>query len=199
MSSRKSQFWEWYEAHKAIVLKVSRSFAVDEEDQNDLFQEIVLQIWKSMPDYEERSKPSTWIYRIALNKAISWSRSERRRRARDIPLLKIKELAGTDPDENATTRDRAFPRPAVSGWDELSRDRRDSGHLGEQRGCPDQSTWVVGTVFVTVYKSPPSWWPAYIVGCAAGFALFYSIARCLNGRFALRARSLEELLETLGR
>ncbi|WP_222933881.1 RNA polymerase sigma factor [Amniculibacterium sp. G2-70] len=48
------------------------------EDQEDLFQEIVLQIWKAYPSFERKSQFSTWMYRIALNTAIISLKKEKR-------------------------------------------------------------------------------------------------------------------------
>jgi RNA polymerase sigma-70 factor, ECF subfamily len=51
----------------------------DPEVRNDLFQEIVLQLWKSFPSFRGEAKISTWMYRIALNTAISGFRKETRK------------------------------------------------------------------------------------------------------------------------
>jgi RNA polymerase sigma-70 factor (ECF subfamily) len=51
----------------------------DREVRNDLFQEIVLQLWKSFPTFRGEAKISTWMYRIALNTAISGFRKETRK------------------------------------------------------------------------------------------------------------------------
>jgi RNA polymerase sigma-70 factor (ECF subfamily) len=51
----------------------------DQEVRNDLFQEIVLQLWKSFPSFRGESKITTWMYRIALNTAISGLRKQSRR------------------------------------------------------------------------------------------------------------------------
>ena len=51
----------------------------DQEDRNDLFQEIVAQLWKSFPSFREESKFSTWMYRVALNTAITTFKKAKRR------------------------------------------------------------------------------------------------------------------------
>ena len=51
----------------------------DQEDRNDLFQEIVAQLWKSFPSFREESKFSTWMYRVALNTAITTFKKTKRR------------------------------------------------------------------------------------------------------------------------
>lgn len=71
---------EWLDQHKGLLLKVARSFAIDSHDRDDLLQEIVLQVWRSIPRYTAEVKESTWIYRVALYTAVSWSRKESKRK-----------------------------------------------------------------------------------------------------------------------
>ena len=54
-----------------IIYKICRVYRDSREDQEDLFQEIVYQLWKSYPSFNGESKVSSWIYRIALNTAIA--------------------------------------------------------------------------------------------------------------------------------
>lgn len=68
------------ETHKGIIYKITNSFCRDPIDRQDLAQEIILRLWKSLANYQQLSKPSTWIYRIALNTAISYYRKEKSRR-----------------------------------------------------------------------------------------------------------------------
>lgn len=62
--------------HRGILFKVCNLYCNEREDKKDLFQEIVLQLWKSFPTFREESKYSTWMYRVALNTAISNFRKE---------------------------------------------------------------------------------------------------------------------------
>jgi len=74
----------------------------DPEVRNDLFQEIVLQLWKSFPSFRGESKITTWMYRIALNTAISGLRKQSRRvRTEDLNdlHLNITDTGGTDLEE----------------------------------------------------------------------------------------------------
>jgi RNA polymerase sigma-70 factor (ECF subfamily) len=57
--------------NQKIIFKVCRMYRDRREDQEDLFQEIAYQLWKSYPSFKGESKISTWIYRIALNTAIA--------------------------------------------------------------------------------------------------------------------------------
>ncbi|MEZ4736291.1 MAG: sigma-70 family RNA polymerase sigma factor [Caldilineaceae bacterium] len=76
-SEQRRIFDNWLAEHKGILFKVIRAYARHAYDQEDLFQEIALQVWKSVPDYRGEAKVSTWIYRVALYAALAWSRKER--------------------------------------------------------------------------------------------------------------------------
>ena len=67
------------EQHKGIIYKIANSFKKDEDDKKDLMQEIILQLWRSFASYDEKSKFSTWMYRVALNVAIAYYRREKRK------------------------------------------------------------------------------------------------------------------------
>lgn len=74
-----SIFMEKMEKHKGVVFKISKMYMDDFEDQKDLFQEITFQAWKAYPKFEGRSQFSTWLYRIALNTAIMFLKSEKKK------------------------------------------------------------------------------------------------------------------------
>jgi len=89
----------WLGCHKGLLLKVARSFAPHSNDRDDLLQEIVLQLWKSIPQKPDQVAESTWIYRVALYTAISWSRKEskRQQRRRELPPEEIVDETDADP------------------------------------------------------------------------------------------------------
>jgi RNA polymerase sigma factor (sigma-70 family) len=62
-----------------MLHRICRMYCPDADDRQDLYQEIVLQLWRAYPQYETRAKFSTWLYRIALNVAISNLRQRTRR------------------------------------------------------------------------------------------------------------------------
>jgi RNA polymerase sigma factor (sigma-70 family) len=73
---RQETFQALVDAHKGIVYKVCRSYCRNRDDREDLAQEIVVQLWRSFDTFDERYRFSTWLYRIALNVAISFYRRE---------------------------------------------------------------------------------------------------------------------------
>ncbi|MGV8915385.1 MAG: RNA polymerase sigma factor [Kaistella sp.] len=79
MASTEKEFLEKIEKHKGVIFKISKMYMDEADDQNDLFQEIIYQVWKAYPNFEGRSKFSTWLYRIALNTAIVFLKTEKRR------------------------------------------------------------------------------------------------------------------------
>jgi len=72
-------FIELIGQHQGLIHKVSNMYCDREEDRHDLFQEIVLQLWRAYGNFKGESKISTWMYRIALNTAISGFRKHTRR------------------------------------------------------------------------------------------------------------------------
>jgi RNA polymerase sigma-70 factor (ECF subfamily) len=93
------------EAHRGIVFKLANAYsAAAGEERDDLVQEIYLQLWRAYPGYDRERRFSTWMYRVALNTAISFSRASRSRDERAVPL-----------EESAADRVEA---PPPSGIDE---------------------------------------------------------------------------------
>lgn len=103
--SRQEEFLSLLEENRKILYKVASSYCRNPTDRQDLTQEIVVQLWRSFDRYDERYKFSTWMYRIALNVAISFYRSESRRSRNTVPaedsILEIADDRGAaEPDEN---------------------------------------------------------------------------------------------------
>ncbi|MBC6112746.1 RNA polymerase sigma factor [Pedobacter fastidiosus] len=65
--------------HKAIIHKISKMYMHGVEEQRDLFQEIVMQLWKAYPNFKGHSKFTTWMYRVALNTALVYFKKEIRK------------------------------------------------------------------------------------------------------------------------
>ena len=79
MSSLEQEFLEKIEKHKGVIFKISKMYMDNFDDQKDLFQEITFQVWKAYPTFEGKSQFSTWLYRVALNTAIIFLKSEKKR------------------------------------------------------------------------------------------------------------------------
>lgn len=73
------EFLQIIQKNQGIVHKVCNIYCDFEEDRKDLFQEIVAQLWKSYPTFRSDSKFSTWMYRVALNTAITSFKKNKRR------------------------------------------------------------------------------------------------------------------------
>ena len=67
---------EWLKLHKGLLFKVVRAYTVTDFD--DLFQEIIIQVWRSIPSFRQEAAVTTWLYRIALNTAIKWTKKEKK-------------------------------------------------------------------------------------------------------------------------
>lgn len=74
------------EAHRGIVFKLANAYCPAGEERDDLVQEICLQLWRSYPGYDRERRFSTWMFRVALNTAISFARAARARELRGVTL-----------------------------------------------------------------------------------------------------------------
>ncbi len=78
MSELEEQFIKHFlEENKAIIYKICRAYSNSNEEFDDLTQEVAFQLWKSKDRFENKSKLSTWVYRVALNVCLSYVRSNR--------------------------------------------------------------------------------------------------------------------------
>jgi RNA polymerase sigma-70 factor (ECF subfamily) len=73
-----SAFVSLVHEHRAMLYKVCNLYCYSEADRQDLFQEIIVQLWRSYPKFREEAKFGTWLYRIALNTAISDLRKQKK-------------------------------------------------------------------------------------------------------------------------
>jgi RNA polymerase sigma factor (sigma-70 family) len=79
LESKGQEFLSRIEQHKGILYKVSKMYMDRTDDQEDLFQEIVLQLWKAYDSFKNESLFSTWMYRVAINTAIVFLKNEKRK------------------------------------------------------------------------------------------------------------------------
>ena len=73
-------FRRWLNDHLGLMLKLVRAGAATPEDQDDLFQEVLVNVWSSIRAFRGEAKETTWIYRVAFNTTMAWRRGEWRRR-----------------------------------------------------------------------------------------------------------------------
>lgn len=102
------------DAHHPILYKVARAYTDDDADFDDLYQEMLIQIWKAHTRFREESKLSTYLYRICLNTAMSWRRSETRRQERvvrgDVEAMAAKPNGDDAPSERQEALRRCIGR-----------------------------------------------------------------------------------------
>lgn len=72
------EFVQMIHDNNGLILKVCNLYAATAQDRQDLYQEIVIQLWRGIHKFRNQSKLSTWMYRVALNTAISDYRKQRR-------------------------------------------------------------------------------------------------------------------------
>jgi RNA polymerase sigma-70 factor (ECF subfamily) len=111
-TKRQAQFDEVLEQYRGRLGRIALTYAG--RDSDDLLQEILLQIWRSLPGFEDRASMGTWCYRIAINTAISWKRRADRKQV---------ERASTDLDQH--------PAAINSGQDDVGLLKRFMASLGD--------------------------------------------------------------------
>ena len=98
-SEQEQKFLADFEQNQNIVHKVCRLYTTNQHAHNDLFQEITIQLWKNYSKFRGEAKFSTWMYRVALNTAISlYRKSTRRVKTQDIQDFAYK-IKGEDYDD----------------------------------------------------------------------------------------------------
>lgn len=113
------RFLELLGEHKRILYKVANVYCTQVEDRRDLVQEMVIQLWRSFPRYDERWVFATWMYRVAVNVAISFYRGERRHR-QGVPLDQV-ELIDFSAADQVMGDELRLLRELVARLDEFSR------------------------------------------------------------------------------
>jgi RNA polymerase sigma factor (sigma-70 family) len=79
LKAKEQEFLARIENHKGILYKVSKMYMDNPDDQQDLFQEIICQLWKAYDSFKGESQFSTWMYRVAINTAIVFLKKEKRK------------------------------------------------------------------------------------------------------------------------
>ena len=111
--TQEEEFVRQVQANQGIIQKICRLYGQTQPDREDLFQEIIVQLWKAVPKFQEQSRFSTWLYRVALNTAISDFRKKRRTLAviqTEVASLEIESELIDDKDERLKTLYAAISR-----------------------------------------------------------------------------------------
>ncbi len=120
--SAERQFAQTVAEHKSTIYTVCYMFSQDADEVNDLFQEVLVNLWKGFEGFEHRSDVKTWIYRVALNTCISLDR-KKRRKAEDRLVMDINLFEDRDEDTRQVdllhkriSRLQPFDRAIVLLW-----------------------------------------------------------------------------------
>lgn len=116
----KDAFHALLDRHRKIVLKVASTYAREPADRADLAQDIVTQCWRAFPGYDETRSFSTWMYRIALNVAISFARGNQQRHRHAVAFDDSLHDIATGPDPENDERVRMLYR-CIDALDPLNR------------------------------------------------------------------------------
>jgi len=92
------KFHQIIEQHKGVLFKIAKAYCQNDDDRQDLLQEMMIQVWKSLPKYNDTFAITTWLYRICLNVAISFYRKSATRQHLNIPL--VEELTSIRDEES---------------------------------------------------------------------------------------------------
>ena len=93
------EFSELLNKNQGVIHKISAIYSEDSADKEDLFQEICLQLWKSYSNFRSDSLFSTWMYKVSLNTAISYTRRKSRWLKLETPYSETQMAAATDPSD----------------------------------------------------------------------------------------------------
>ena len=120
--AQQDRFLSLVEEHKGILYKVANAYCQRREDRPDLIQEIVAQLWRAFDGFDAGRPFSTWMYRIALNLAISFYRRENRRIRDTVPVDEAAlDIAGADQVLHEVRDDVRLLQRFINELDELNR------------------------------------------------------------------------------
>lgn len=93
IDEQKKIFENWTGQYEQLFYKIVRTYAQANQDRDDLFQQIMLELWTSIPNCQNTNTPTTWIYRVALNTALVWQRKKKKHRRK--MLLDFDQITNT--------------------------------------------------------------------------------------------------------
>ncbi|MEO5721749.1 MAG: sigma-70 family RNA polymerase sigma factor [Chthoniobacterales bacterium] len=115
-------FVDLLDQHAGIIRKVAAGYSSSAADRHDLMQEITLQLWRAYPRYSPERPFATWMYRIALNVAISFLRKNTRPGRQTVPLEDVRtEIAAESSGDTETDERVALLQKIIATLDPLNR------------------------------------------------------------------------------
>lgn len=103
MTSKETDFEQIVKEHKSTIYTVCYMFSKDADEVNDLFQDVLINLWRGFDGFRGESKVDTWIWRVALNTCISDDRKKKRRGER-VPLEMAANLYDDHDDDSKQIR-----------------------------------------------------------------------------------------------
>ncbi len=101
MINKEEHFKQVVEQNKGRILRICKSYAPSEEDCKDMYQEVLINIWKSLETFKGNSEIGTWIYRIAVNTSLTFAGKQYKRMKLnvDVETSNLKSLLDEERDE----------------------------------------------------------------------------------------------------
>ena len=123
MNASEKQFAQTVKEHRSTIYTVCYMFSQDADEVEDLFQEVLINLWKGFESFEQRANIKTWIYRVALNTCISQDRKKKRRSSEVRMTMDINLFEDNDDDTRQVdmlhkriSRLQPFDRAIVLLW-----------------------------------------------------------------------------------
>lgn len=100
--TKEEEFVKLIQDNQGLIYKITTIYSREKEEREDLYQEIIYQTWKSFDHFKKAAKPSTWLYRVGMNTAITHL-NKSKRRISAVPLedvkIQVAESEGLEKDE----------------------------------------------------------------------------------------------------
>jgi RNA polymerase sigma-70 factor, ECF subfamily len=114
----KQEFIQLLNTHQRIIYKVCNLYMNNSTDREDLFQEVCLQAWKAIDSFKGESQFSTWLYRVALNTAITFIRKDKRK----APQTFVEELPEVEDKSSHEKEDQLIAMyKAIEGLNKIDK------------------------------------------------------------------------------
>ncbi len=146
--SLEQEFLSRLNESQGIVHKVCGMYCDNEEERKDLFQEILIQLWKSYPSFKGEAKFSTWMYRVAFNIAIQQLRKEKKKKEDHVLPEQLDQFSNVN-EEDGLIEERKMLKIAIKQLNEVEKaiimlylDDRDNEDIAEIIGISQNNVRV---------------------------------------------------------